>query len=121
MAAAYAHLHSLGHAHSLEVWSENRLVGGLYGVQRGGLFAAESMFHRKTDMSKVALVYCLTSLQSAGIGLFDVQFLTDHLASLGAQQIGREDYLQRVAQQRTRAIDIRKLRIISPFHGQQSG
>ncbi len=94
MRAAYGALHELGAAHSLEVWAERELVGGLYGVQVGGLFAAESKFHRRTDMSKVALVAAVHSLHAAGIQLFDVQFRTDHLATLGAEEIGRDAYLR---------------------------
>lgn len=95
--AAYVTLHAQGHAHSLEVWQNDKLVGGLYGVQRGALFAAESMFHRVTDMSKVALIHALAALSRAGIELFDVQFLTPHLRSLGAVEIPRTDYLRRLA------------------------
>ena len=94
MQVAYSRLHELGHAHSLEVWNpQGELVGGLYGVQRGALFAAESMFHRATDMSKVALVSAVRSLSRAGIELFDVQLRTDHLASLGVAMIPRLRYL----------------------------
>jgi leucyl/phenylalanyl-tRNA---protein transferase len=121
MAEAYEVLHQLGYAHSLEVWVKDRLVGGLYGVQRGGLFAAESMFHRVTDMSKVALLYCRASLLRSGMQLVDVQFLTTHLASLGAREISRTEYLSRVRVQRTRDVDLRHLEIISPLTGLVSG
>jgi len=97
MVDAYTALHELGHAHSVEVWLEGALVGGLYGVQRGALFAAESMFHRATDASKVALVTAVERFFAAGITLFDVQFLTPHLASLGAYEVPRADYLARAA------------------------
>ena len=90
-------LHALGHAHSVEVWHGERLVGGLYGVQRGALFAAESMFHRERDASKVALVSAVERLFQEGITLFDVQFLTPHLESLGAYEITRAEYLERAA------------------------
>jgi leucyl/phenylalanyl-tRNA---protein transferase len=96
MIEAYVGLHGLGHAHSLEVWQDNRLVGGIYGVQRGALFAAESMFHRVTNASKVALLSCIENYTQAGIELFDVQFLTGHLRSLGAYEISRTDYLSRL-------------------------
>lgn len=95
MVEAYDELHRLGHAHSVEVWQGERLVGGLYGVQRGALFAAESMFRRERDASKVALASLVLRLFSAGFTLFDVQFLTPHLASLGAYQIPRSSYLER--------------------------
>lgn len=96
MLDGYERLHRLGHAHSLEVWQGDALVGGIYGVQLGGLFAAESMFHRRTDMSKIALVALLRSVGAAGIELFDVQFLTPHLARLGAAEIPRAEYLRRL-------------------------
>ena len=97
MRSAYLALHALGHAHSFEVYRGSELVGGLYGVQVGTLFAAESMFHRATDSSKVALVRAVGSLFSAGFTLFDVQFLTPHLASLGATLMPRRSYLQAAA------------------------
>ena len=84
MVGAYERLHALGHAHSLEVWFGDELVAGVYGVQVGGLFAAESKFHRRTDMSKVALVALVRSLSRAGVELVDVQFATEHLRRLGA-------------------------------------
>ena len=94
MVDAYCVLHELGHAHSVEVWADERLVGGLYGVQRGALFAAESMFHRERDASKVALISAVQYLFAAGIMLFDVQFLTPHLESLGAFEVSRSRYLE---------------------------
>jgi leucyl/phenylalanyl-tRNA--protein transferase len=96
MLDAYTELHARGSAHSLEVWHDERLVGGIYGVQVGGLFAAESMFHRRADMSKVALVALVRSLFRAGIELFDVQFLTPHLQTMGAELIRRAEYLRRL-------------------------
>ena len=114
MLAAYEALHGLGHAHSLEVWGPTgSLVGGLYGVQRGALFAAESMFHRATDMSKVALVVALRSLFAAGIELFDVQLRTDHLTSLGVLTIPRDRYLGLLATARTKSVDLRTLSLCS--------
>ena len=97
MRSAYVALHELGHAHSFEVRLDNELVGGLYGVQIGGLFAAESMFHRATNGSKVALVAAVTSLFASGFQLFDVQFQTPHLASLGVTLMPRREYLEAVA------------------------
>lgn len=94
MVEAYTALHELGHAHSVEVWRNQQLVGGLYGVQRGRLFAAESMFHRERDASKVALVTAVQQFFSTGTTLFDVQFLTPHLASLGAYELPRRRYLE---------------------------
>jgi leucyl/phenylalanyl-tRNA--protein transferase len=104
MLAAYVELHRRGHAHSFEAWSGERLVGGLYGVQRGALFAAESMFHRETNASKVVLATAVRASFAAGIELFDVQFLTPHLESLGAYEVRRVDYLERVAEARRKAV-----------------
>lgn len=109
MLQAYSRLHEAGHAHSLEVWNGADLVGGTYGVQVGGLFAAESMFHRATDMSKVALVALVRSLFAAGIELLDVQFVTPHLASLGAFAVPRREYLQRLRACADRPVDLRAL------------
>ena len=94
--AAYLRLHELGWAHSVEVWREGRLTGGLYGVAIGGLFAGESMFHRERDASKVALVGLVEVLADewAADRLLDVQWLTPHLASLGAVEIPRAAYLR---------------------------
>jgi leucyl/phenylalanyl-tRNA--protein transferase len=94
---AYLKLHRLGWAHSVEAWdSAGRLAGGLYGVAIGGLFAGESMFHHATDASKVTLVALVELLGEGGAGLLDVQWMTDHLASLGAIEISREEYLRRL-------------------------
>lgn len=96
---AYVELHRLGWAHSVEVWRDERLVGGLYGVAIGGLFAGESMFHLERDASKVALVglVSLLSDEHAGGRLLDVQWVTPHLATLGAVEISRDEYLDRLA------------------------
>ncbi len=96
---AYLRLHDLGWAHSVETWREGRLVGGLYGVASGGLFAGESMFHRETDASKAALVALVDLLddEHAADRLLDVQWSTPHLASLGVVEIEREEYLRRLA------------------------
>lgn len=89
---AYTELHHLGFAHSVEAWDENGLAGGLYGVQIGGLFAGESMFHRRTDASKAALVH-LVELQGDRAGsLIDVQWRTEHLGSLGVADVDRTHY-----------------------------
>lgn len=109
MLEAYTELHRMGHAHSLEVWFGNELVGGAYGVQVGGLFAAESMFHRRSDMSKVAVIAMVRSLFREGISLIDVQFRTDHLASLGVQQCSRRAYLERLATVRDMIVDLTDL------------
>lgn len=93
--AAYRELHDLGWAHSVEVWKGDKLAGGLYGVAINGLFAGESMFHAERDASKVALMALVDVLDDGQQGrLLDVQWLTGHLASLGAIEIGRSDYLR---------------------------
>ena len=91
---AYTTLHQLGWAHSIEVWDDDRLVGGLYGVRIHGFFAGESMFHHATDASKVALVHLVEWFHHSHGQLLDVQWTTDHLISLGAVDIARHDYLQ---------------------------
>lgn len=94
---AYTELHRLGWAHSIEVWDvEDRLVGGLYGVAIGGLFAGESMFHRARDASKVALVHLVVVMNAGGGELLDVQWQTPHLESMGAVVIGKKSYLRRL-------------------------
>ncbi len=95
---AYTHLHELGWAHSIEVFDERQqLAGGLYGVKIGGLFAGESMFSVQRDASKVALVGLVEAMRATGMSLLDVQWCTPHLASLGAIEISRADYLARLA------------------------
>ncbi|MEM8923938.1 MAG: leucyl/phenylalanyl-tRNA--protein transferase [Actinomycetota bacterium] len=93
---AYTRLHHLGWAHSIEVWDDEGLAGGLYGVAIGGLFAGESMFHRRTDASKVALVALVERLQGRPDALLDVQWVTPHLATLGAVEMARADYAERL-------------------------
>jgi leucyl/phenylalanyl-tRNA--protein transferase len=95
---AYQRLHDLGWVHTVETWSpDGRLVGGLYGLAVGGLFAGESMFHHETDASKVALVALVDRLRRNGALLVDVQWLTPHLASLGAVAVPRPEYHARLA------------------------
>ena len=90
-------LHGSGNAHSIEVWSGERLVGGLYGVKLGRAFFGESMFSRETDASKVALAWLVARLKVGNFTLLDCQFMTDHLASLGAISVTREDYVALLA------------------------
>ncbi|HEY7380609.1 MAG TPA: leucyl/phenylalanyl-tRNA--protein transferase [Gaiella sp.] len=110
--AAYTELHRLGWAHSVECWDDEGLAGGLYGLALGGLFAAESMFYRRRDASKVALWGLVETLQAAGDDgderLLDVQWLTPHLASLGAVEISRAEYRRRL---------VAALRLPCPFTG----
>lgn len=93
---AYWELHRAGKAHSVEVWVEGALAGGVYGVALGGAFFAESKFHRVRDMSKVALAYLVPHLRERGFVLLDVQYLTEHLARLGAVEIPRAEYERRL-------------------------
>jgi leucyl/phenylalanyl-tRNA--protein transferase len=95
---AYGRLHELGWTHSVETWTDDgELAGGLYGVAIGGLFAGESMFHRRTDASKVALVALVEQLRASGMTLLDVQWVTPHLATLGATEVPRARYLALLA------------------------
>ncbi|MGO9412844.1 MAG: leucyl/phenylalanyl-tRNA--protein transferase [Spirochaetia bacterium] len=105
--SAYTRLHELGHAHSVEVWRGGKLAGGLYGVSIGGFFAGESMFSALPDASKVALVAIAERLAASGFTLFDVQLMTRHLASMGAVEIPRAEYLRRLAAARELAADFR--------------
>lgn len=91
---SYLALHCEGHAHSIEVWRENRLAGGLYGVTLGAAFFGESMFHRVSGASKIALVHLVRRLREAGFQLLDVQWRTPHLVQFGAVEISRATYLR---------------------------
>ena len=102
MIAAYCRLHELGHAHSVETWLNGELAGGLYGVAVGALFAAESMFHLVTDASKVALVHLVRRLQERGYQVLDIQQWTEHTGRMGASEIPRSEYLDRLA----RAVEV---------------
>ncbi len=103
--AVYRGLHDMGHAHSLEVWQEGTLAGGVFGVTLGAAFFGESMFSARTNASKIALAYLADRLRLAGFTLFDTQFLTPHLASLGAIEIPRSAYRARLAEALTRRAD----------------
>jgi len=96
IAASYGLLHRLGHAHSVECWRDGRLVGGLYGVAFDRVFCGESMFSRDRDASKVALCWLVAAMREAGMELLDCQFMTPHLASLGAQSMPQAAYMKRV-------------------------
>jgi len=96
MRVAYTRLHEIGWAHSVEVWDGERLAGGLYGVAIAGFFAAESMFHRARDASKVALLALVRHLLDRGFDLLDVQLRTPHLASLGVVEVPRTEYVSRL-------------------------
>jgi len=90
---SYCRLHKLGHAHSVEAWADGELVGGLYGVHIGAAFFGESMFHRETDASKVALVALVKRLRQHGFVLLDTQWQTPHLTQFGTREIPRAEYL----------------------------
>jgi leucyl/phenylalanyl-tRNA---protein transferase len=94
---SYCELHRLGYAHAVEVWRDEALVGGLYGVALGGAFFGESMFHLATDASKVALHVLVERLRARGFTLLDIQWVTPHLAQFGAVAIPRAEYLERLA------------------------
>ena len=93
---SYTALHDLGHAHSIEIWRDGSLAGGLYGVQIGGVFFGESMFHRVPGASKVALCRLVERMRQGGFLLLDTQWVTPHLEKFGAREIRREEYLQRL-------------------------
>lgn len=93
---AFVALYRQGHGHSVEVWNEDRLVGGSYGLAIRGAFFAESMFHRETDASKIALYHLVEHLLARGMKLLELQFLTPHLQSLGAIEISSDDYMERL-------------------------
>lgn len=93
----YVGLHELGHAHSIECWLDGKLVGGLYGVALEGAFFGESMFSRRTDASKIALIHLVARLIRGGYRLLDAQFMTEHLSQFGAMEISRADYHRRLA------------------------
>ncbi len=103
--ALYGDLYRMGYAHSIEVWMDGRLAGGLYGVALGGAFFGESMFSRRTDGSKIALVWLVARLNAGGFTLLDTQFVTDHLERMGAVEISRTAYHARLAQALRRPAD----------------
>ncbi|MEP2027755.1 MAG: leucyl/phenylalanyl-tRNA--protein transferase [Paracoccaceae bacterium] len=111
----YLELHHMHRAHSLEVWNGPSLVGGVYGVTLGAAFFGESMFSRQTDASKIALVYLVDRLRQAGFVLFDTQFLTDHLASLGAIEISRAAYHVKLEQAQEISADFDAPRLTPPY------
>ena len=114
---SYLALHEMGHAHSLEVFDQNGdLWGGVYGVSLGSVFFGESMFSKRTDGSKIALAYLMARLNYGGFRLFDTQFLTDHLQSLGAVEISKADYEARLADALTHMGDFFALETDVPFH-----
>lgn len=104
IAVAYTRLHRMGIAHSVEAWDGERLVGGVYGVDVDGAFAAESMFYRQPNASKLALLYLIDHLRSRGLDWLDVQVLTPHLARLGARAVPRDVFLRKLQSTRARGL-----------------
>ncbi len=96
MKDAYLKTHKLGRAHSVELWREDLLVGGIYGVDAGGAFAGESMFHLEPNASKLALLHLVEHLRERGLEWIDIQMLTPHMESLGAKEIAREEFLKKL-------------------------
>jgi leucyl/phenylalanyl-tRNA--protein transferase len=96
MIAAYCELHRMGYAHSVETWMDGELVGGLYGMAIGSMFYGESMFCRRTDASKIAIAHLARQLERHGFGMIDCQMNTPHLASLGAREIPRDEFIERL-------------------------
>jgi leucyl/phenylalanyl-tRNA---protein transferase len=96
MKEAYVRLHRLGHAHSVELWREDLLIGGIYGVDAGGAFAGESMFHVEPNASKLALLHLVEHLRERGLDWLDIQMLTPHMEALGAKEIPRDRFLERL-------------------------
>ena len=110
----YDALHQMGHAQSLEVWEDDTLTGGVFGLTLGAAFFGESMFSRRTDASKIALAYLVDRLKVAGFTLFDTQFLTPHLASLGAVEIPRAAYRAQLADALRKAADFNAVAVPAP-------
>lgn len=116
----YTGLHQLGHAHSVEVWKINELVGGLYGVSLGRAFFGESMFHHARDASKVALVHLVARLIAGGFELLDTQYVTEHLRSLGAVEIPRPRYAALLETAIKGKADFRMLPVDHPINGAEA-
>ena len=114
--ALYMELFRLGHAHSLEIWDKDRLIGGTFGLTLGGAFFGESMFSRRSNASKVALIWLSAHLARCGFALWDTQYPSPHLASLGGQTISRSEYRRRLA----RALKIRADIAARPLPGLQA-
>lgn len=103
---AYSALHEAGDAHSIEVWQEDDLVGGLYGVDAGGVFTGESMFHLLPDASKLALLFLIDHLASRGATMLDCQVMTPHMEALGAREIGRGRFLDLLAEAQAKGLSL---------------
>jgi leucyl/phenylalanyl-tRNA--protein transferase len=103
---AYIRFHQLGHAHSIEAWRDGRLVGGVYGVDVDGAFAAESMFYREPNASKLALLHLVDHLRARGLDWLDIQVVTPHMERLGAKEISREEFLRKLEATRQRGLKL---------------
>jgi leucyl/phenylalanyl-tRNA--protein transferase len=106
MRRGYVEMHRRGHAHSVEAWEGEELVGGLYGVDAGGAFAGESMFYLRPNASKLALLFLVEHLKSRGLDWLDIQVLTPHMRALGARLISRDEFLERLAIARHRGLKL---------------
>jgi len=106
MEHAYVQFHRLGYAHSVEAWRDGRLVGGLYGVDAGGAFAGESMFHLEPNASKFTLLHLIDHLAERGLDWIDIQMLTPHMEALGAHAVPRNEFLKRLAAAREAALKL---------------
>jgi leucyl/phenylalanyl-tRNA---protein transferase len=115
--SSYTMLHEAGFAHSVECWEHDRLVGGLYGVSLKGAFFGESMFSRATDASKIALVHLVARLRVGGYQLLDTQFITDHLARLGAIEVAHKKYHQMLKAALTKDADFNRIAGFGPLDG----
>ena len=106
MVRGYCEFHRRGRAHSVEAWEEGELVGGLYGVDAGGAFAGESMFHLRPNASKLALLHLIEHLRSRGLSWLDIQVMTPHMEALGARLVPREEFLTLLARARRRGVKL---------------
>jgi leucyl/phenylalanyl-tRNA--protein transferase len=106
MMGAYCELHKKGHAHSVEAWEGNSLVGGLYGVDAGGAFSGESMFNYRSNASKLALLFLIEHLQKGGLDWIDIQMMTPHMEALGAKSIARSEFLRKLSLAQKRKITL---------------
>ena len=103
---AYCELHQLGYAHSVEAWENDALVGGIYGVEVDGAFGGESMFYVRPNASKLALLFLIEHLQSRGLDWMDIQMMTPHMQALGAKVIARDEFLEKLAETRSRGLKL---------------
>ncbi|MCA1592048.1 MAG: leucyl/phenylalanyl-tRNA--protein transferase [Acidobacteria bacterium] len=106
MISGYCEFHRLGHAHSVEAWEDDALVGGVYGVDAGGAFAGESMFHLRPNASKLALLFLIEHLRTRGLDWLDIQVMTPHMETLGAKEISRDAFLERLSGAQRRGLKL---------------